>query len=482
MTSLMAPLMKNAASSSRFPFGIPRGWFVVALSSELDAGPPRPLRALGRDLVLYRGESGAPHLVDAYCPHLGAHLGHGGCVEGESVRCPFHGWRFDETGRCTEVPKSPITSDKARLRTYPVKEQNGTIFAFYDPEEGAPWPLPVLEEESFTEQKTVHWKGLRSHPQEVFENTVDTAHIGPVHAGVGAALTKKPARDGERMVIDIAFQAPGDVVGMPGTINDVELTVSMIGLGVVVVDTFVRNVGVRARQRIHVTPIDDDTIDIRGIVQVKKGDDPAFTEELSRIFYEAYVEDFAKDFPIWENKRYLVSPLLSPADGPLACSATSSTDRTTRPTATSGSRPWASCWRSSRSSSSAGCRAARVRGARSCTGSRVSTRPQRSSRRTSGWRSASRWRGGGSRPTPASTGASASTRGRRAPASARSSTRLHATKRIPAPRASSWRWGSDEVSDGSLAVRQRTAARPLRIVEQSRLHAWRMACDGRGEV
>lgn len=317
MTSLMAPLMKNAASSSRFPFGIPRGWFVVALSSELDAGPPRPLRALGRDLVLYRGESGAPHLVDAYCPHLGAHLGHGGCVEGESVRCPFHGWRFDETGRCTEVPKSPITSDKARLRTYPVKEQNGTIFAFYDPEEGAPWPLPVLEEESFTEQKTVHWKGLRSHPQEVFENTVDTAHIGPVHAGVGAALTKKPARDGERMVIDIAFQAPGDVVGMPGTINDVELTVSMIGLGVVVVDTFVRNVGVRARQRIHVTPIDDDTIDIRGIVQVKKGDDPAFTEELSRIFYEAYVEDFAKDFPIWENKRYLVSPLLSPADGPI---------------------------------------------------------------------------------------------------------------------------------------------------------------------
>lgn len=306
-----------ASSSPRFPFGIPRGWFVVAFSSELPAGSVSTLRYFGRELVAYRGASGQAYLKDAYCPHLGAHLGHGGTVEGETVRCPFHGWRFDGEGRCAEVPGSKITPEKARIRAYPVREQNGVIFAFYDPEERTPWALPVLDEEGWTEGKTIHWRGLRTHAREVFENTVDTAHIGPVHDGRGARLVKKPERDGERLTIDIAFTAPGDIVGMPGTLNDVSLVVSMIGLGVVVVNTHVTNAGVRARQRIYVTPIDEDSVDIRGIVHVEKQADPVFTEELATIFHRAYVDDFAKDFPIWENKRYLETPLLSPVDGPV---------------------------------------------------------------------------------------------------------------------------------------------------------------------
>jgi len=310
------------ATSSRFPFGIPRGWFVLVMSSELPACAPIPLRAFGRDLVAYRGESGQAHVVDAYCPHLGAHLGHGGCVEGESIRCPFHGWRYDAEGRCTEVPGSPITPDKARLRTYPVREQNGTLLVFFDPAplaatQGTPWDLPELEEEGWTTPRLVHWKRLRTHPQEIFENTVDVAHIGPVHDGRQARLRGKPRREGERMTVEVAFTAPGDIVGMPGTLNDVELDVTMIGLGVVIVQTHVTNVGVRARQRICVTPLENDVVEIRGIVQVQKQGDPEYTEELARIFYQAYVEDFAKDFPIWENKRYLTAPLLSPVDGPV---------------------------------------------------------------------------------------------------------------------------------------------------------------------
>lgn len=308
--------MDSALAVSRFPFGLPRGWFVLAMSSELPAAPT-PMRAFGRDLVAYRGESGEAHVVDAYCPHLGAHLGHGGCVEGESIRCPFHRWRFDAEGRCDEVPGSPITPDKARLRTYPVKEQNGTVFVFFDPARGAPWDLPELDEDGWTPPRVIHWKRLRTHPQEIFENTVDVAHIGPVHDGRQARLQGKPRREGERMIADVAFTAPGDIVGMPSTLNDVELNVTMIGLGVVIVQTHVTNVGVRARQRICVTPLEHDVVEIRGIVQVREEDDPEYTEELARIFYQAYVEDFAKDFPIWENKRYLTAPLLSPVDGPV---------------------------------------------------------------------------------------------------------------------------------------------------------------------
>ena len=59
---------------------------------------------LGQDLVLFRGEDGIARVFDAYCPHLGAHLGIGGRVCGDGLACPFHGWRFDGEGHLAEVP------------------------------------------------------------------------------------------------------------------------------------------------------------------------------------------------------------------------------------------------------------------------------------------------------------------------------------------------------------------------------------------
>ena len=309
--------MQTARETPRFPFvGYPKGWFVVALSSDVPAEGVARLRYFGRDLIAYRGESGRAYVMDAYCPHLGAHLGHGGVVEGETVKCPFHGWRFDGSGRCVAIPYSDKIPTKARIDAWPVCEQDGVVHVFYDPSGEAPWALPKLDEEGWTVGRTVLWPGLKTHPQEIFENTVDMAHIGPVHAGRDATILRKE-KDGERLEVDLEFQAPGDVVGMPDTLNDVHLSVTLRGLGWVVVQTHVRNVGVRARQRIYVTPVDEESVDIRGVVHVKETDDPAFTEELAGIFYGAYVEDFAKDFPIWENKRYLDRPMLAPGDGPI---------------------------------------------------------------------------------------------------------------------------------------------------------------------
>ena len=69
-------------SIERFPYytSFPFSWYRAALSRDLPVGGVKPLRYLGRDLVLWRGEDGAPHVMDAYCPHLGAHLGYGGRV------------------------------------------------------------------------------------------------------------------------------------------------------------------------------------------------------------------------------------------------------------------------------------------------------------------------------------------------------------------------------------------------------------------
>jgi len=75
---------------SRFPMPrYPNGWAQVAYSEELPPGGVMPLQYFGRDLVLFRTESGAPQVLDAHCGHMGAHLGHGGRVEGDSIVCHF---------------------------------------------------------------------------------------------------------------------------------------------------------------------------------------------------------------------------------------------------------------------------------------------------------------------------------------------------------------------------------------------------------
>lgn len=305
-------------ATPRFPFtAYPSGWFVVATSEELLPGQLLMLHYFGKDLIAFRDESGRASVIDAYCPHLGAHLGYGGVIEDGCVRCPFHGWKFDGRGACVEVPYSDRIPPKAAIAAWPTLEQDKMIFVFHGRAGEQPWPMPPLDTRGYTAGKMVHWRNLATHPQEVFENTVDITHIGPVHRGRHARLIGKPERNGPWLRINLEFHAPGDIVGMPEQLNDVHLDVELRGLGAVIVHTHVRNVDIRARQRLYATPVDETHIDIRGVVHVVEQDDPQFTEELADLFYRAYVEDFAKDFPIWENKRYLTRPMLAKGDGPV---------------------------------------------------------------------------------------------------------------------------------------------------------------------
>ena len=136
------PRLRVRTVTDRFPFPIPNGWFVVAMSDDLDPGEVRSLHYFGRDLVLYRTDDGEPRLVDAYCPHLGAHLGVGGKVEGDCIRCPFHGWTFDgDSGACVEIPYGggERIPAKARVRAYPTIERGGAIWAWHHLTEGEPF-------------------------------------------------------------------------------------------------------------------------------------------------------------------------------------------------------------------------------------------------------------------------------------------------------------------------------------------------------
>src|SRR6266542_6042065 len=106
------------------------GWYQIGWSGDFAVGAATPLAYFDRDLVAYRGESGQLHVLDAFCRHMGAHLGHGGCVEGESVRCPYHGWLWDQAGANTEIPYGSTERMKnLELAVYPTREVDGLAFA-----------------------------------------------------------------------------------------------------------------------------------------------------------------------------------------------------------------------------------------------------------------------------------------------------------------------------------------------------------------
>lgn len=163
----------------------PMGWYSVERSHGLAVGEVKPVQAFDRELVLYRTRKGQAALQDAFCPHLGAHLGHEGRVVGESVRCPFHGWQFSAAdGKCNHIPYCDEIPERAQLRTWPVQEKNGEIYVWFHPENTAPqWELPELPElgdPNWTEPRyTEHL--VPAHVQDICENSCDPVHFQFVH-------------------------------------------------------------------------------------------------------------------------------------------------------------------------------------------------------------------------------------------------------------------------------------------------------------
>ena len=162
----------------------PMGWFSVSRSQELLVGEVQQVQAFDRELVLYRTRSGEAVLQDAFCPHLGAHLGVEGRVVGESIRCPFHGWRFGKEGMCEEIPYCEDIPERARIRTWHTQEKNGEIYVWFHPENTGPqWELPDLPELgdcNWTSPRYAEFM-VPAHVQDIAENSCDPVHFQYVH-------------------------------------------------------------------------------------------------------------------------------------------------------------------------------------------------------------------------------------------------------------------------------------------------------------
>jgi phthalate 4,5-dioxygenase oxygenase subunit len=169
-----------------------RYWQPVALTDEFNpALDPRmaprlvkAVRALGQDLVLFKNAQGAWGLLDRACPHRGADLSFGR-NEGDGLRCPFHGWKFDVNGACMETPAEPAGSklcERVRQRSYPVMEKSGIVFAWLGEEGATPPPFSNFDCFAAPSSHTFAFKGLwNANWLQAFEVGIDPAHPSFLH-------------------------------------------------------------------------------------------------------------------------------------------------------------------------------------------------------------------------------------------------------------------------------------------------------------
>lgn len=177
-----------------------RFWQPVYHSGDLKPGRPVPLRIMGEDFTLYRGEGGGSagevHLVEARCPHRGTRL-HTGRVEGEDLRCFYHGWKFRADGQCIDQPaEESFFARNVCLRTWPTREYLGLVFAYFG--EGTPPELPAYPTfERFKGLVEIDSYARECNYFQNVENALDMSHVGFVHGdnrasfdgiGLGRAL------------------------------------------------------------------------------------------------------------------------------------------------------------------------------------------------------------------------------------------------------------------------------------------------------
>lgn len=161
-------------------------WQPIYHSENLPPGQARPVRVMSIDYTLYRGESGTPYLVDSHCVHRGMQLSPG-WVEGECIRCFYHGWKYDGSGQCVEQPAEPKPfAEKIRIGGYPTRDYLGLIFAYLGEGEAPPFPrYPDFEDPQL-------YLELDSYPRACnyfnnLENSLDSSHVGFVHRGMAGA-------------------------------------------------------------------------------------------------------------------------------------------------------------------------------------------------------------------------------------------------------------------------------------------------------
>uniref|UniRef100_A0A4W3J4N6 cholesterol 7-desaturase n=3 Tax=Callorhinchus milii TaxID=7868 RepID=A0A4W3J4N6_CALMI len=277
------------------------------------------------------------HVVDAYCPHLGANLAVGGRVAGDCIECPFHGWQFrGEDGKCTKIPYAEKVPDFARIKTWPTCELNGMVFVWYHCDGINPtWSIDGQEEiqsgQWVYRGRTEHY--VNSHIQEIPENASDFAHLAHLHKPsflsgadlrysnsklwsftthdwkVDWEVEPEPNKHCARMLINHTLC----VFGHHFPLLDMNVVARQVGPGIV--HLFISHSVLGSGVILHcVTPVEPLLQRVAHSIYFQARV-PAI---IPKFILRAECVQFERDVMIWNNKKYISKPLLLKEDAAIA--------------------------------------------------------------------------------------------------------------------------------------------------------------------
>lgn len=284
----------------------PNGWFGIAIADDLAPREVRALQLFGQEVVLYRSASGSAHVLDAFCPHLGAHLGHGGKVAGEHIVCPFHAWRFDGEGTCRGVPYSGEIPDGSRVRSWPLVERNGLIFVWYHAEDAEPtWEIRELPHFSDPDMRVAgaYCTYFTAHIQDVVENGVDLPHFRTVHNWEADQIEWSIRGPEYQMSYRIQNMRDRERVA-----PEIHSTTQGPGYSFTTFEGSLRGVSTHA-----MTQVEPGVFQLLQLYVYHRDHD----DEACRVAMQGSSFEWAADIPIWENKKTWLHPRLTADDGPI---------------------------------------------------------------------------------------------------------------------------------------------------------------------
>ena len=313
------PAQRGEAERSRYP----TGWFCIGWTDAFAAGEVKTVHYFGRDIVVFRGESGTPWALDPHCLHMGAHLGVGGKVSGDCIVCPFHGWRWNGDGSHALVPYSREQHrPELRLGAWPLREWCGMLLLWFDRHRRTPhWEPPAVPEADDPAFYPLHphsrmLNRVKVHPQLIIENAADAYHIPPVHHGAAPRTTSFHV-EGHRLhaTIETVYGAgKGGTWLTPDGPVKAHITYDTYGLGI----GFVRfpSEAFDTVQITSHTPVDEAYTDYWFMQTSRRepGDAGDAPSGHAKRFLELQQLTVRQDFFIWENMKYMERPNFTPEE------------------------------------------------------------------------------------------------------------------------------------------------------------------------
>lgn len=322
-------------------------WFSPLRSSDVVPGKITNFDFMGHKLIAFRDSAGKAVVLDAQCPHFGAHRGIGGTVADGCVRCPFHGLHFDNHGQCV---KGDFVKDAKHLRhvrstPWTVVEVAASIFIWHGSDRARPDRPLRFAEPGFFDGWTdpVTNAGRRLAPTNVFfptENIIDIQHFYAVHYWEIQSIEREPAEDETGAFSAIMHmtwvggaQSKNPLIRRLGRAyrSPFEFDIAVLGPGIALsISRLSPEQGnLELMNIILITPVNPTDCQIRVVSLVKRSIDTrvnrlarrltgrGIEDLLARVFLAIATKDFDGDQMIWENRQFLSNPKPLPDDGPI---------------------------------------------------------------------------------------------------------------------------------------------------------------------